>query len=72
MPQRHIFSGVTYRVDLKVAAPRELGFVPGMLELRSAQLIGLFDASGDLVLHGECDLDRCRRERSSNDRPTAS
>lgn len=51
------------RIHLGVAAARQLGFVACTLELHLPPRGGLLDALGDLVLHGQRDLDGRRRDR---------
>jgi hypothetical protein len=51
------------RVDLEIAPSRQVRFVAGALKLALAHCVGLGDASGDLIVHSQGDVDCRRRNR---------
>src|SRR6516164_6955870 len=56
------FQGIGYqpvrRVDVQVASLRQVGFIPGSLDLLFTQTVHLLQAGLHLLLDGECDFQR--------------
>ena len=50
-------------IHFEIAPARKFSLVASPFKLRAAQRVGLFDACGDLIVHGQCNL-QCSRRHS--------